>query len=147
MARRRRNSQSGNKNIVWILLGAVAVVVVLAVLFSSVNSADTSGSADRDFKVADYRKGGSRITNNRYRLEGRLEGVMTRGNDRLVVVTLPNNPDDERLPLLVPEGAAGGVNLARGKTYIFSVECRNGQDAEGQPINGILITREVENKL
>ena len=147
MARRRRNNSSGNKNILYVILGAVALVLIVDVLFKSSGSSSGAGPTDSDFRISDYRKGGSRFTNNKYRLEGRVEAVMPQGHDRLVAVTLANNPDGEILPILVPDGAAGDVNLDRGETSIFNVECRSGRDESGEPIKGIFITREVENKL
>ena len=150
MARRRRSGhKSGRgKSKAPLILGIVALVILGMVggrMLSSRGS--SSAGVDKNFRISDYRKSASKLAGNRYRLEAKVEGVMSRRNDRLVVVSIPGNPKDERLPILVEEGAGGNVNLSRGKTYIINVECRNGYELNGDAINGVLVTRSIENKL
>lgn len=150
MARRRRSGQKSGKgkSKAPLILGIVALVIVGMVGGKMLSSGGSSSAAvDKNFRIADYRKSASKLAGNRYRLEGKVEGMMSRRNDRLVVVSLPGNPKDERLPILVEEGADSEVNLSRGKTYIFNVECRNGYDLNGDAISGVLVTRSIENKL
>lgn len=150
MARRRRSGHKAGrgKSKAPLILGVIALVILGMVGGKMLSSGGSSSSAvDRNFRIADYRKAASKLAGNRYRLEAKVEGMMSRRNDRLVVVSLPGNPKDERLPILVEEGAGRGVNLSRGKTYIFNVECRNGYDLNGDAINGVLVTRSIENKL
>lgn len=150
MARRRRSSgkSAKGKSKTPLILGIVALVV-LGIVGGKMLASGGSQTAgvDRNFKIEDYRKSASKLAGNRYRLEAKIEGIMSRRNDRLLVVSLPGNPKNERLPILVEEGTGEGVNLSRGKTYIFNVECRNGFDLNGDIISGVLVTRSVENKL
>lgn len=150
MARRRRSGQKSGrgKSKAPFILGIVALVIVGMVGGKMLSSGGSSSAVvDKNFRIADYRKSASKLAGNRYRLEGKVEGMMSRRNDRLVVISLPGNPKDERLPILVEEEVRSDVNLARGKTYIFNVECRNGYDLNGDAINGVLVTRSIENKL
>lgn len=144
MARKRKKNGSGGK--LPLLLTAAAVIAIGgAVAITKSNSNGTGGGKADSFSIADYRQDASRLTGNSYRLEGRVENIVTLGNDRLVAVSLAGNKQ-ERLPLLVRSGVAGKVNLTRGDTFLFDVSCRTGQNAEGEEIKGILIVNKVETK-
>lgn len=121
------------------MAAAVAVAVVLVLGGSK---ADKSIS---NFSIADYRNDASRLTGNSYRIVGHVENIETIGNDRMVAVSV-DGAKQERLPLLVRQGVTGKVNLRRGDTFIFDVECRTGVDEEGKEVKGILVVRKVENK-
>ncbi len=119
--------------------GAVLAVIVAAVIMKP--SGDSRGEKVSDFSIAEYRvKGGSTFIGNRYVLEGKVENIVSQGNDRLVSVSLPGNAR-ERLPLLVKGGSM--VNLTRGDSFLFEVDCVTGQDADGQPVKGIMVVKHV----
>lgn len=144
MARKKR-SPRGKKSQLPLMLGGGGAVLALAIGAAVVMkpSADNKVQADSRFNIADYRQDASRLTGNTYQLAARVENIETLGNDRLVAVSLPNNKQ-ERLPLLVRSGVTGRVNLTRGDTFTFHVVCRNGQDAEGRDVKGIMVVEKVE---
>ncbi len=143
MARRRARKGSKSKGtqgqMPWIIGGAVAIAIAAMLIFKP--SGGGKPQAVSDFSIAEYReKGGSTFIGNRYTLEGKVENIISRGNDRLVSVSLAGN-SRERLPLLVKGGSA--VNLSRGDSFLFEVHCVSGQDAEGQPVKGVLVVKNV----
>ena len=148
MARRsKRRSRRSNSNLP-VLLGGIAVVLVVVVMAALVLKPEPEGkpsARQESFSVADYRRDASRLTGNVYHIEGRVENIESLGNDRIVAVSVPDN-SQERLPLLVRSGAAGKVNLTRGDSFIFKVECCTGHTAEQREVKGILVVRGVETK-
>lgn len=132
-----------------IAVAGLLLVVVGAVAFVfNDNTANNGGDAAKDtadFSIKAYRKDASRLTGNRYRIVGRVENIETLGNDRLVAVSI-DGTEQERLPLLVRQGVTGKVNLSRGDSFIFNVDCCTGQDAAGKEVKGILVVRKVESK-
>lgn len=144
MARKRRSSKN-KKTQLPAILGGIGGVAVLAIAAAVVMkpSQKPEESADSRFSVADYRQDASRLTGNTYRLSARVENIESIGNDRLVAVSLPGN-SQERLPLLVRSGVTGRVNLTRGDTFLFHVTCRNGKDAQGLDVKGIMMVEKVE---
>ena len=144
MARKRRSSKN-KKSQLPMALGGGAAVLALAVGAAVVMkpSERREDSPDSRFSIVDYRHDASRLTGNSYRLVARVENIETLGNDRLVAVSLPNNKQ-ERLPLLVRSGVTGRVNLTRGDTFAFYVQCRNGQDAQGLDVKWIMVVDKVE---
>lgn len=144
----RRKSNKGNKGSVngtAVCIGAVAAVVLGILAFSGGGSKRAAVDNARNFSIADYRTDASRYTNNRYSIEGRVENIETLGNDRLIAVSVTGN-SQERLPLLVRSGVAQGVNLTRGDTFLFEVECCTGHDNDQKEIKGVLVVRRVETK-
>ncbi len=145
MARRKNKKGSGaSRTTLAIGIGGVAVLAVAALVFSG-GSKRTAPDASRNFSIADYRTDASRYTNNRYSIEGRVENIETLGNDRLVAISIPGNKQ-ERLPLLVRSGVSRGVNLTRGDSFLFEVECCTGHDTDQKEIKGVLVVRRVETK-
>ncbi|MBR5890333.1 MAG: hypothetical protein IKY92_09855 [Akkermansia sp.] len=144
MARKRRSSKN-KKSQLPLALGGGGAVLLLAIIAAVVMkpSENREDSSDARFRVADYRYDASRLTGNSYTLTGRVENIETLGNDRMVAVSLPNNPQ-ERLPLLVRSGVTGRVNLTRGDTFTFHVVCRNGHDSQGGEVKGIMVVEKVE---
>lgn len=144
MARKRRSSKN-KKSQLPLALGGGAAVLLLAVAAAVVMkpSARQEDTQNSRFRVSDYRTDASRLTGNSYTLSARVENIETLGNDRVVAVSLPNNPQ-ERLPLLVRSGVSGRVNLTRGDTFTFHVVCRNGRDANGAEVKGIMVVEKVE---
>ena len=144
MARKRRSSKN-KKSQLPLILGGGGGVLLLAIVAAVVMkpAEDREDSPDSRFNVADYRYEASRLTGNTYRLKARVENIESLGNDRMVAVSLPGNKQ-ERLPLLVRSGVTGRVNLTRGDTFAFYVTCRNGQDANGQDVKGVMIVEKVE---
>ncbi len=143
----RRKGRKGGKGKNGQQLPYMIGGVVLAALAAMAILKPTSGSGQQDvsdFRIAEYReKGGSIFIGNRYTLEGKVENIISRGNDRLVSISLKNN-SRERLPLLVRGGSP--VNLSRGDSFLFEVECLSGQDAEGRPVKGVLVVKNVSIK-
>ncbi len=122
--------------------GAVVVGIAAMVMFKP----SPGGQQEKisDFNISEYReKGGSTFIGNHYVLEGKVENIISRGNDRLVSVSLRGN-NRERLPLLVKGSSA--VNLSRGDSFLFEVDCVSGQDAEGQPVKGVFVVKNVRIK-
>lgn len=143
MARKRRSSKTGKSPLPLVIGGAAVLLfaVVAAVLMKP--SENREDAAESRFSVADYRQDASRLTGNTYCLKARVENIETLGNDRLVAVSLPGNPQ-ELLPLLVHSGVTGRVNLTRGDMFSFHVQCVNGKDADGRDVKGVMIVRKVE---
>ena len=125
-------------------VGGVGVLVVAAAMLMK-PSEHPESAQDSRFSIVDYRQDASRLTGNSYRLVARIENIESLGNDRLVAVSLPDNAQ-ERLPLVVPQGVTGRVNLTRGDTFVFYVTCRNGKDEQGLDVKGIMLVDKVENK-
>lgn len=145
MARKRRSSKDKKSQLPMILGGAGGVLLLAvgaAVIMKPVES--DSVVTENTFSIADYRQDASRLSGNSYRLVARIENIEALNNDRMIAVSLPGN-SQERLPLVVPAGAAGKVNLTRGDTFVFYVTCRNGKDAEGLAVKGVMIVEKVEN--
>ncbi len=142
----RRKARKSDKKKVgytpWMVGGAFALALIGILVFKPSGSVSTEKQAE--FRVSEYRdKGGSTLTGNRYTLEGKVENIISRGNDRLVSISLRDN-SRERLPLLVKGNT--GVNLSRGDSFLFEVECVSGQDAAGQPVKGVLVVKNVSIK-
>ncbi len=152
MARRRSRKSSkggkvsrgrGRKSLLPFVIGGafLAAIAAFVVFKPSSGPAPEKVSA---FRINEYReKGGSTCIGNRYTLEGKVENIVSMGNDRLVSVSLRDNVR-ERLPLLVKDGSA--VNLSRGDSFLFEVECITGKDAGGQPVKGIMVVKNVSIK-
>lgn len=143
---RKRKKNGLNVKLPLLVAGVAALVIGAAVAIVSTNGGSSGNSGQtQTFRIADYRQDASRLTGNNYRLEGRIENIVTLGNDRMVAVSVAGNKQ-ERLPLLVRSGVAGKVNLTRGDTFMFDVTCCTGMDAEGQELKGILVVNKVETK-
>ncbi len=145
MARRRARTGKGkgkgrSKGQMPLLIGAVLLAVIVAVFLFKPSSGVKKEQVS-DFNIAEYRaKGGSTFIGNHYTLEGKVENIVSLGNDRLVSVSFKGD-SRERLPLLVKGGSP--VNLSRGDTFLFEVECVTGQDAAGQPVKGIMVVKNI----
>lgn len=147
MARRSRRGRKRGGGAKPLLMGIGALVV--AGIGIMVFKPDSAGSSRKPqpFDISQYRQDGSRFasTGNRYVLEGKVENIETHRDDRVVAISMRDNPR-ERLPLLVPGSAKLRVNLTRGDTFIFELSCRTGQDADGNEVRGILVVNNVETK-
>lgn len=150
MARRsRKGGRKGSNQAMPFIVGA-GVLLVLGlglhvVLNPSADGNSGKSGADTSFDIAGYRTDASRLTGNRYRLTARVENIDTLGNDRMVAVSMADNKQ-ERLPLLVPANLNSRVNLTRGDTFIFDVECLTGRDERNREVKGILVVRKMETK-
>ena len=148
--RARKGKKSNNTNLQPVIIGAI-VVLAGVMLYSS--GIFKKGGAARgfeptpNFRVSDYRRDGSRFASsgNSYIFDGRVENIETIGNDRIVSISIPDNPD-ERLPLLIPGHVQLRANLTRGDRFIFETSCRTGQTAEGEQVKGVLIVKSVQTK-
>lgn len=151
MARRSRKSSAkrGSKNWLGPAVGAAVALVLGTGLYMTLNGASSpSHRADEEasgFDIAAYRTDASRLTGNRYRIEGRVENIDTIGNERMVAVSVAGN-NQERLPLLVPASLNSRVNLTRGDSFVFVAECRTGRDASQHEVKGILVVSRIETK-
>lgn len=128
---------------------AVLIVVICLVQYLSPKTAKVD-LTPTPFRIDDYRRDGSRFATpgNNYVLEAKVENIDTRGNDKLLSVSLPSQHGDrtDRLPLVLKDGKSGRVNVTRGDTFLFEVTCRNGQDAQGRPVKGILMVKSVHSR-
>ncbi len=149
MARRSRKSgRKGTNQAMPFIIGAGVVLVLGGGLHVALNSSSTGGAgktSDAGFDIAGYRTDASRLTGNRYRITARVENIDTLGNDRMVAVSVADNKQ-ERLPLLVPASVDSRVNLTRGDTFVFDVDCRTGRDENNREVKGILVVRKIETK-
>lgn len=149
MARRsRKGGRRGSNQAVPFIIGAGVVLVLGCGLHVALNTSSDGGpgkTADAGFDIAGYRTDASRLTGNRYRITARVENIDTLGNDRMVAVSVPDNKQ-ERLPLLVPASVDSRVNLTRGDTFVFDVDCRTGHDENNREVKGILVVRKIETK-
>lgn len=151
MARRSRKSSAkrGSMNRQVPVVGAAVALVLGAGLYLTLNgagaSANRSHAEEGGFDIAAYRTDASRLTGNRYRIEGRVENIDTIGNDRMVAVSVAGNKQ-ERLPLVVPASLNSRVNLTRGDSFIFEAECRTGRDESQHEVKGILVVSRIETK-
>lgn len=149
MARRsRKGGRKGSNQVMPFIVGAGVVLVLGLGMHVALNASSGGGSAkvpDSGFDIAGYRTDASRLTGNRYRLTARVENIDTLGNDRMVAVSMSDNKQ-ERLPLLVPASLDSRVNLTRGDTFLFDVECRTGRDESNREVKGVLVVRKIETK-
>ena len=128
--------------------GALAAVVLLMVSGMFKDGGSVRGKTPTpNFRVADYRRDGSRFASsgNSYVFDGRVENIETIGNDRIISISIPDNPD-ERLPLLVPAHVKLKVNLTRGDRFLFETSCKTGRTAEGEQVKGVLVVKNAETK-
>lgn len=149
MARRsRKGGRKGSNQVMPFIVGAGVVILLGLGMHVALNASSDGASgkvADAGFDVAGYRTDASRLTGNRYRITARVENIDTLGNDRMVAVSVADNKQ-ERLPLLVPASLNSRVNLTRGDTFIFDVECLTGRDENNREVKGILVVRKMETK-
>ena len=151
MARRARKGKGKKKGMTGLVLVILGVLVALGLVLKSGLLGEggkvRSKDATPNFRIADYRQDGSRFASsgNSYVFEGTVESIETIGNDRLVCISIPHNPD-ERLPLLVLGASKLKVNLTRGDRFLFETSCRTGQTPEGEQVKGILVVKNVETR-
>lgn len=151
MARRSRKNSAKRGAMNWQgpAVGAAVALVLAGGLYLTLNGASSpshrTGGEAEGFDIAAYRTDASRLTGNRYRIEGRVENIDTIGNDRMVAVSVAGNKQ-ERLPLLVPASLNSRVNLTRGDSFIFEAECRTGRDESQREVKGILVVNRIETK-
>lgn len=150
MARRARKGNKKGSGLQPLFIG-IGAVVVAAVVFGSglmkKGGAVRGNEPTPNFRIADYRRDGSRFvaTGNSYVFDGRVENIETIGNDLMLSVSIPDNPD-ERLPLLVPHSVHLKVNLTRGDRFLFEASCRTGRTESGEEVKGVLIVKNAETK-
>lgn len=132
--------------IITACVAVAAVALALSGVFSS-GGASRSSTPTPGFRISDYRRDGSRFASagNHYVFDGRVESIETIGNDRIISISLPDNPD-ERLPLLIPANVRLRANLTRGDRFIFETSCRTGKTEDGEQVKGVLIVKNVETK-
>lgn len=145
MARRSRKGGRKDSGKAFPYIVGACVVAVLGLGLHVTLNASSDGGAETGFDIAGYRTDASRLTGNRYRITARVENIDTMGNDRMVAVSVADNKH-ERLPLLVPASLNSRVNLTRGDTFVFDVECRTGRDELQREVKGILVVRKIETK-
>lgn len=146
MARSSRRGRNKKVNSTPIIIGVL--VILVAVLASMLFFKPEARSATpKPFNISQYRQDGSRFasTGNRYVLEGKVESIETRGDNRMLAVSIRGNKR-ELLPLLVLGSKPLQVNITRGDTFIFEVSCRTGRDSAGNEVKGILVVNDVKTK-
>ncbi len=129
----------------YIGLGLGLLLAVLALVISNRGGAADRLTPNREFRIADYRKDGSRFaaTGNRYVLQAKVENIETQGSQRLIMVSMPGN-GAERLPLFLPGDVSLNVNITRGDEFLFEVHCANGSSKDGSPVRGILLVQDAQ---
>lgn len=146
----RKSSKRGKSNLQPLFIGLGAIVVVALIFGSGILKKGNTPSGyvvTPNFRIADYRKDGSRFAaaGNTYVFYGRVESIESIGNDLMVCISIPDNPD-ERLPLLVPEKVKTKVNLTRNDYFIFETTCRTGRTATGEQVKGVLIVKNADTR-
>jgi hypothetical protein len=96
------------------LLIAVAVVVVVL---------DKQGGAE-PLPVDRFIESSANFTGNRYQVTGRVESQLAsrEGVGRLIVLSVPGNGAERKLPVLIPHDV--GINVEAGVQYQFQVWIR-----------------------
>lgn len=130
-----------------VIIAAVAVVAVAGLFMSGIFTKTRGLEPTPNFRISDYRRDGSRFASsgNSYVFEGTIESIETIGNDRVVCISIPNNPD-ERLPLFIPGNVRIRTNLTRGDRFLFEASCRTGMSSDGSQVKGVLIVKNVETR-
>ncbi len=148
MARRRKSSTRGTSktpiaNYILIAIAVLAGLFFLNKMLKGSNSTEL-GEPSKNFSIADYRRDASRYASvgNQYVLEGRVEDIVERGRERLIIISMKDNAQ-ERLPLLLPSSTESDVNVTRGDSFVFQVECQSGRDSEGNPVKGVFVIKKV----
>lgn len=140
---RKKKTASSSKLYMAIGIPVAILIIVIAVISLSGKPSKTAGR----FDTAAYMNAGSGITGNKYTFEGTIDNIRTVDNDSLLSVIPAGSTDKNiRLPLILKKDAAGDVNIARNSTYIFEVLCRNGRDANGDTVKGILLIKTITAK-
>ncbi len=140
---RKKKTASPNKLYMAIGIPVAILLIVIAVISFSGKPAKTSGS----FDTKAYMNAGSGITGNKYTFEGTVDNILTVDNDSLLSVIPAGGTDKNiRLPLILKKDASGDVNVTRNSSYIFEVLCRNGRDANGDTVKGILLIKTITPK-
>ncbi len=129
----------------YILIG-IAIIAGAFFLNKLLQGSNTTelGEPTKNFSIADYRRDASRYASvgNRYVLQGRVEDIIANSSDRLILISMEGNAQ-ERLPLLLPSSTKTEVNVTRGDTFIFQVECQTGRDDQGNLVKGIFVIKQV----
>lgn len=142
MARsRRKRGKAGNNQPILFIVIAVALVVVGAVMFKSGSS--ESSVEGSDFSATQYMNRGSAAVGNTYRIPATVAEVISHGGSRIIEVL---TEDHKRIGLFVPSGTSLKANVRSGMDYVFTVQGRNGQMADGTPVKGVLVVTEAEAK-
>lgn len=133
-----------------VFIGVAVAALVGVVVGSGVFKGGNSARLDEptpNFRVADYRSDGSRFASsgNTYVFDGIVESIETIGSDRIVSISLPDDPN-EYLPLLVPGNANLQVNLSRGDRFLFETSCRTGRTADGGQVKGVLVVKNAQSR-
>ncbi|OCA03694.1 hypothetical protein [Akkermansia glycaniphila] len=140
---RKKKAASPHKLYLAIGIPVAVLIIVIVVISLSGKQATTAGR----FDTSSYMNAGSGITGNRYIFEGKVDNILTVDNDSLLSVIPAGNTDKNiRLPLILKKDAAGNVNVTRNSSYIFEVLCRNGRDANGDTVKGILLIKTITPK-
>lgn len=147
MARHSRRSRKTSKNKKPLLYGGGVLALIVAGMLIFKPGHAGQGSKAGKFSVAEYRRDGSRFASsgNRYVVEGKITGIETHGDHRMLAVAVKGS-DKELLPILVPGDVKLAVNLTRGDSFVFDVSCRTGRDEDGNEVRGILVVNNVESK-
>lgn len=157
MARRRstkkKKSTASAKSIsptaVRLIVGcAVPVFAVLAVVQFMSPKKENIVLKPESFNIESYRRDGSRFATpgNTYVIQAKVENIDSRGNDKIITVSLPHQKGDkdDRLPLLMKKKIDNDVNVTRGDSFLFEITCLNGQDAQGEAVKGMLLVNRVQ---
>lgn len=127
---------------------AVPVLAVLAVVQFMSPDKENVVLKPESFNIESYRRDGSRFATpgNTYVIQAKVENIDTRGNDKIITVSLPHQKGDrdDRLPLLMKKSIANDINVTRGDTFLFEITCLNGQSAQGEAVKGMLLVNRVQ---
>lgn len=89
-----------------------------------------------------YAEDASRLVGNRYRLEGRVDSIVTEGDVRIIELALDEEGGGS-LPLVLTKETKSDMNVTRGDSFAFDVVCKSGRTKEGGLVKGVLVVEKV----
>lgn len=119
----RRASSGLNTKVLLPVLGGVALIVILFVIFSG--GSDKTRVSQADFPVKDYVSRGSSLRNNEYTLEGKVIELSGSAIGDMASVQVQDGGQNYFIPVFIKPEARKGVNIEREQKYAFRIKVEN----------------------
>jgi len=129
MSRRSRSSTGKKSNLAVYIIVAVAVIAALIIGFLIIGKDD---NPFREISRADLKEGGTSLSNNTYRVTGRISEKRLLSENRGVLIFVKQDEkieDAGMIPIHMPSGVSK-INLEKGLGYVFTVKI----DDAGLPV-------------